>query len=92
MTIPWLPVDRTRITGLFTEHVDDQHVFEFSRPDFERILSYTDFEIAYSDEIIVFPEQYVGPVDRTLLRRYLYPSYFPKLQYFELSLREGSRE
>ena len=87
LTIPWLPQGSTRITARFTEHADDQHVFEFSRSDFEKIVTHTDLKIVHTADIEVFPERYVGPVDRVLLRKFIYPSYFPRLQYFELEVR-----
>jgi hypothetical protein len=47
-------------------------------------VSYTGLDIAHYEEIEILPERYVGRIDRALLKRFVYPSFFPRLQYYEL--------
>lgn len=92
LTIPWLPGGRTRINPRYTEHVDDQHIFEFGAADFEVVVSHANLRIAHSGLIEVFPESRVGLITRLLMRRFIYPSFFPKLQYYELTPRTRNEQ
>jgi SAM-dependent methyltransferase len=65
------------------------HIFEFSPADFPKVVSHALLRITYSQEVRVFPG-IRNPFAQVLLRRYFYPSFFPKLQYYELEPMEAS--
>jgi SAM-dependent methyltransferase len=83
VTIPWLPV--TRINARPTGWPDiESHIFEFSEADFARVVSHAAVRVSYQDRIQVFPEP-TDPFWRWWLGRWMYPNFFPKLQYYELT-------
>jgi SAM-dependent methyltransferase len=83
MTIPWLP--RTRISARPAGWPEvESHIFEFSEADFARILTHASVRVEYQARIEVFPEP-PDPAFRWWLGHWMYPHYFPRLQYYELS-------
>jgi len=83
VTIPWLP--RTRINARPSGWPDvESHIFEFSEVDFERIVSHAKVRISRKDSIDVFPEP-GNPATRWWLEHWMYPNFFPRLQYYELT-------
>ena len=80
LTLPWVP--DTRIKPRAQGDVES-HIFEFSPPDFRKIISYTGLSIDYAQEIEVLPGVR-NPFGNLILKRYLWRSYFPRLQYYEL--------
>ena len=80
LSIPWVPL--TRIKSRPQDDFEG-HIFEFSTSDFPKIVSHTSLTIGYAQEIEVMP-QVQNPFHHLLLKRYLWRSYFPKLQYYEL--------
>src|SRR5207253_4640353 len=89
VSIPWVP--RTRI------HADkhtagepdvEHHIFEFSREDFQKVVSHTGCEITHADHLAIFPT-IRNPVHRLLLNQFYYPSYFPGFQFYELTVMNG---
>lgn len=82
LTIPWLP--RTRINPRPSGWPEvEGHIFEFSERDFAKVLMYAPVRVVYQDRIRVFPEP-LNPLVSGWLRIWMYPSFFPKLQYYEL--------
>ena len=81
LTIPWLPV--TRISPQPSQHAFESHIFEFSASDFRKIISHTGFTIDYARDILVL-FKIRNPFHGMVMKRYLWRSYFPKLQYYEL--------
>jgi SAM-dependent methyltransferase len=82
LTIPWLP--HTRINSRPDGWPDvEGHIFEFSERDFARVLTHARVRLLYQDRVQVFPEP-VNPLTQFWLKRWMYPSVFPKLQYYEL--------
>jgi SAM-dependent methyltransferase len=82
MTIPWLA--RTRINARPKGWPDvEGHVFEFSERDFMKVISFTRTRVVYQDRVQVFPEP-SNPLVQLWLTWLMYPSFFPKLQYYEL--------
>ena len=82
VTIPWLA--STRINARPHGWPDvESHIFEFSETDFARVVSHAAVTVTYQDRIQVFPEP-SGPFWRWWLGRWMYPNFFPKLQYYEL--------
>lgn len=82
LTIPWMP--RTRINSRPAGWPEiEGHIFEFSEQDFAKVLTHARVRCVYQDRVQVFPEP--GNVLAQLwLKRWMYPSFFPKLQYYEL--------
>ena len=82
LTIPWL--QETRINGRPKGWPEaETHIFEFCESDFAKILSFAKVRVSYQDRVQVFPDPR-NPLIQMCLRRWYYPSYFPKLQYYEL--------
>jgi SAM-dependent methyltransferase len=82
ITIPWLP--RTRINSRPHGWPEvESHVFEFSEADFARVITHAKVRVTCKDYIDVFPEP-SNPATRWWLGRWMYPNFFPKLQYYEL--------
>ena len=82
VTIPWLP--ETRINGRPPGWPQEEgHVFEFSEADFVKVLTHTSVRMTHSGFVQVFPEPR-NPLLRWWLGIWMYPWYFPKLQYYEL--------
>lgn len=82
ITIPWL--EKTRINAKPSNwHCSDNHIFEFNERDFAKILSHAKVRVAYQSRVQVFPEPR-NPLVQWWLRLWMYSSYFPKLQYYEL--------
>lgn len=82
LTIPWLP--DTRINARPDGWPEtESHIFEFCPKDFNKIVTFSDVQIVHSDFIHVFPEPQ-NPISQWCLRRWMYPNFFPKLQYYEL--------
>jgi hypothetical protein len=86
ITVPW--VGKTRIHGSHNEPVGENHIFEFNQKDFARAVTHTDLRITYYKEIKIFPKIY-NPIDNFVLRKFYYPSFFPKFQFYELT-KEGA--
>ncbi len=80
LSIPRL--NRTRVSDR-----DFSHTFEFSEEDFKKILTYTDFKVKYYSEIKIFP-RILNPLHYLILRFFYFRSFFPKLQFYELSKDE----
>lgn len=83
VTIPWLPSTRINQRPRGWPEVES-HIFEFSESDFARVASHAPVRITYQSRIQVFPEP-GGPFWRWWLGRWMYPNFFPKLQYYELT-------
>jgi len=82
LTIPWLP--RTRINRRPEKWPEvEGHIFEFNEKDFARILTHTRVKPVYQNRVQVFPEPR-NPIVQWWLKVWMYPSFFPKLQYYEL--------
>ena len=82
LTIPWLP--RTRINARPDGWPEvESHVFEFSEADFAKVISFARVRLVYRDRVQVFPRPR-NPFVRWWLGRWMYPHYFPMLQYYEL--------
>lgn len=82
LSIPWLP--RTRVTARPPGWPQvESHIFEFSEPDFRKMVTHSCLTIRFSGSVPVFPEPQ-NPALRWWLRQWMYPSYFPRLQYYEL--------
>lgn len=82
LTIPWVP--RTRITGRPNGWPQvESHIFEFSEMEFAKVLTHARVRMRSQDRVQVFPEPW-NPVARWWLGVWMYPSFFPKLQYYEL--------
>lgn len=82
MTIPWLP--RTRINARPAGWPEvESHVFEFSEADFAKVLTHANVRMVYQSRVQVFPEP-SNPLVQCWLKWWMYPSFFPKLQYYEL--------
>jgi SAM-dependent methyltransferase len=83
LTIPWLP--NTRINSRPAGWPDvESHIFEFCEADFARILTHARVTIARQDRIAVFPEPR-NPISRWWLGHWMYPHFFPRLQFYELT-------
>ena len=82
VTIPWLPETRVTRRPAGWPAVES-HIFEFSEQDFERVLSHARVRMTYRDRVQVFPEPR-NPVMQWWFERWMYPNFFPKLQYYEL--------
>ncbi len=82
LTIPWLP--KTRVTGRPKGWPEvESHIFEFCEEDFARVLTWVRSRLVYQDRIQVFPEPR-NPFLQWWFQLWMYPSFFPKLQYYEL--------
>jgi ubiquinone/menaquinone biosynthesis C-methylase UbiE len=82
ITIPWLP--RSRITARPAGWPEvESHIFEFSEADFARIATHARVRVVHRDTIQVFPEP-GSAILRRWLGHWMYPNFFPKLQYYEL--------
>lgn len=82
LSIPWLP--RTRVNPRPDGWPQvESHIFEFSETDFRKVVTHTNLSIAFSGLVQVFPEPR-NLLLRWWLAKWMYPSYFPKLQYYEL--------
>ena len=87
LTIPWLP--HTRINSRPTGWPGvESHIFEFSEEDFARVLTHARVRVSHQDLIEVFPEP-GNPVSRWWLGHWMYPNFFPRLQYYELTPVRG---
>lgn len=89
VSIPW--VKETRIHGkkhTSNEPMGQTHIFEFSQKDFSKVVARTDLEITFYKEINIFPK-IVNPIDNFMLRKFYFPSFFPKFQFYELT-KEGT--
>ena len=85
LTIPWL--ERTRINRRPEGWPEvESHIFEFSEADFSKVLSHARVRLVYQDRVQVFPEPR-NPLTQGWLKKFMYPSFFPKLQYYELEPR-----
>jgi len=82
ITIPWL--DRTRISSRPAGWPEtESHIFEFSEADFQSILTHASVRVEYQDRLEVFPEP-PGALSRWWFGQWMYPNFFPRLQYYEL--------
>jgi SAM-dependent methyltransferase len=82
LTVPWLPATRINPRPSGWPQVES-HVFEFSEADFMKILTHARVRLRYRESVQVFPEPR-NPILQWWLGIWMYPSYFPKLQYYEL--------
>ena len=83
VTIPWLPQTRINARPDGWPEVES-HIFEFSEADFARILTHAHVRVLHRDRIDVFPEP-PDPFSRWWFGRWMYPNFFPRLQYYELT-------
>ena len=82
VTIPWL--GRTRISRRPDGWPEvESHIFEFSEADFIKVLTHAPLRLVYRARVEVFPAPR-NPIVRWWLRYWMYPSFFPMLQYYEL--------
>lgn len=82
LTIPWLAA--TRINARPPGWPDvESHIFEFDERDFAKVLSWVRARVVFRDRIQVFPEPR-NPMLQWWFRQWMYPSFFPMLQYYEL--------
>ena len=85
ISIPWV-----KKTGIHEDNYMlnrpevEQHVFEFSPTDFAKVVTHASLKITYYKEIKIFPKIY-NPLHNFLLRKFYYPSFFPKFQFYELT-------
>lgn len=94
LSIPWL--SRTRVNSRPAGWPEvESHIFEFCEADFRKIVTHTGLMITFSSRVQVFPEPR-NPLLRWWLAAWMYPSYFPVLQYYELtpsgSERRGGKQ
>lgn len=82
ITIPWLPATRINVRPAGWPDVES-HIFEFSEQDFARVVSHARVRVSHIGHIQVFPEP-GNPAARWWFGRWMYPNFFPKLQYYEL--------
>ena len=82
MSIPWLERTRINIKPEGWPNVES-HIFEFSEPDFQKIISWAKVRLVYKTLIKIIPDP-SNPVFKWILQAKMYPSFFPKLQYYEL--------
>ena len=85
ISIPW--VEKTRIhehNYLLNHPTVENHIFEFNREDFTKIVTHTDLRITYYREINIFPK-ITNPIDNFFIKRFYYPSFFPRFQFYELT-------
>lgn len=88
ISIPW--VEKTRIhevNYMLNCPEVEQHVFEFSPADFAKVVTHAGLKITYYKEITIFPKIH-NPFHNFLLKKFYYPSFFPKLQFYELTKDE----
>jgi SAM-dependent methyltransferase len=82
ISIPWLP--RTRISARAASWPEvEEHIFEFSAVDFLKILTHAGLRVVHQELVPVFPEPR-NPLSQWWFSVWMYPSYFPKLQFYEL--------
>ena len=82
VTLPWIP--HTRINRKSNRWPpQDSHIFEFSEMDFQKVLTHARVTVDYQARVQVFPEPR-NPISQAWLQRFMYRSFFPKLQYYEL--------
>ncbi len=82
LSIPWLP--QTRINARLSSWPQvESHIFEFSETDFAKILSHANVRLVYQSRVQVFPEPR-NPLMQWWFAHWMYPGFFPKLQYYEL--------
>ena len=89
ISIPW--VEKTQIhedNYMPGEPAVENHVFEFSQEDFAKIATHANLKIAYYKEINIFPT-IRNPFHNFLFKRFYYPGFFPKIQFYELT-KEGA--
>jgi len=89
ISIPW--VEKTQIHGKGHTHDEpagQTHIFEFNRKDFSKIVPRAGLKITFYKEINIFPK-IVNPIDDFMLKKFYFPSFFPKFQFYELT-KEGA--
>jgi len=85
ISIPW--VEKTQIhesNYAPGEPAVEHHIFEFDQEDFAKIVTHANLKIAHYKEINIFPK-IINPIDNFFLKKFYYPWYFPKLQFYELT-------
>lgn len=87
ITIPWLARTRLNVRPAGWPQTES-HIFEFSRADFWKLVTFSEAAIAYEDRLDVFPEPR-NPLLRLWLALWMYPNMTPKLQYYELTPNGG---
>lgn len=92
LSIPWVLKTniRPRWHGLANpsgQPDSEFHVFEFDETDFQKILSYTDFEVSVYQKLINYQAKY-DPFTNRCLRKCLYLWYFPAIQAYVLEKHE----
>ena len=90
ISIPWVKKTRIHESNYVStsEPATDRHIFELNQEDFAKIVTHTDLKITYYKEIKLFPK-ILNPIDNFILRKFYYPSFFPKFQFYELT-KEGA--
>lgn len=61
----------------------ENHVFEFSREDFERVATHAGLRIVHYDVLNLFPPIW-NPIRYWIIRNFYWPLMFPKFQFIEL--------
>lgn len=87
ISIPW--VEKTQVhedNYALDKPAVENHIFEFDQKDFAKIVTHTDLIITYYKEINIFPK-ITNPINNFLLKKFYYPSFFPKFQFYELTKR-----
>ena len=85
VSIPWVEKTRIHEHNYLPNHPTvENHIFEFNQEDFAKIVTHTDLRITYYKEINIFPK-ITNPIDNFFLKRFYCPSFFPKLQFYELT-------
>jgi len=85
ISIPW--VEKTQIhenNYASDEPAAENHIFEFDKKDFAKIVARADLKITYYKEINIFPK-IRNPFHNFLFKRFYYSGFFPKIQFYELT-------
>lgn len=61
----------------------EHHVFEFSKEDFDKLLTHTNLKVSYYEILDIFPSV-INPLNLFLLKNAYWAAFFPKIQFFEL--------
>ena len=85
ISIPYL--ERTRILRdnyQVGAPEQENHIFEFSREDFENILTHAKLKVVHYEILNIFP-QIRNPIRYGILKTFYFPLMFPKFQFMELA-------
>ena len=84
VAIPWVRRTVVREDGHDPKQPDpENHVFEFCHADFLKVLTHARLRVAYYCTIDIVGRIY-NPLHLALLRRFYFPSNYPRFQFFEL--------